>query len=279
MHEVQNMKRIIYFAGFMLALALPAAGSAQTKDLPDLAPSSRTAGFEDGVFLVSYMRGMTVAVGGTYIEHERNYDDNLKARIATGAVQQELVPSQPTVYYRSDYLPRDISQFDFEYGLSDRFGVGFTIVQYAVDTYRQDVIPGFSYSREFIDPLPQQRNLFQGTAGMGLFTFHPLPARRFDPYLAVRGGALGFTGEAHQNLTHDRYRYTNRIRSGIGFAMGAGVGVNVFVLRKYAAIKFEASYNRMFLKSDMFANRTLNSYHAQAGIVVNYASIEDAVGE
>ncbi len=274
------MKRTLErFAAAIAWICITTAAPAETKEpQPDLARPSRTAGFEDGVFLVSYMRGMTIAVGGSFIQHERDYDDNLKARIATGGIQQEMVPGQPTVYYRSDYLPRDISQFDFEYAFADRFGLGFSIVQYAVDTYRQDVVPGFSYSREFIDPLPQQRNLFQGTAGMGLFTFHPLPARRFDPYVAVRGGAVGFTGEAHQNLTHDRYRYTNRIRSGIGFAMGAGVGVNVFVLRKYAAIKFEASYNKMFLKSDMFANRTLNSYHAQAGIVVNYASLEDAAG-
>jgi len=241
-------------------------------------PRPRPRGFSEGGLYISIIKGRTMSVSGSFIDHEKAYDAQVKNQIRSGFLQQPILPGGETIYFDSQYIPRDSGQMDIEYGISNYFGTGLTAFQYTIGVQRQDIVPALSYSRPVLDPLPQERNLFQGSAVMALGTFHPLPGRILDPYLTLRGGFVGFTGEAHAGVTFDRYRYSNKIQNGLGSAVGGGLGLNVH-LTSTTGIKMEAAYYREFLRSDIFSTRSLNSYHVQIGIFINYTNISGYVDD
>ena len=227
-------------------------------------------GFYEGAILVSLSRGITISPSGSYLDHEKVYDENVRTNIAVGGYNNSS-PYQPGVAFQSEYVPGDIGQVEVEYGAWENVGLGLTINQYSIDALRQDVYPGFSYFEPWYQPVPEQRQVYRGTMASGLLTFHPISRSLLDPYVALRLGIVGFTGEAHAGLTYDRFRYTNKVR-GIGVGYGAAFGVNVFFGRTMG-IKMEAGYNRQRLKADVFSGRTLSAFNAQVGFFINYSSL------
>ncbi len=271
----------VYFVMTFLFCSVTSAIWAQAAAQPQSAAGNsglerRRRGFYDGILLISMMKGVTMATSGSYIDHEKLYDEQLKDRIRSGAVQQQWLPGFDQVYFDAQYIPRDTSQLDMEFGITNRLGVGFTAMQFGIDVLRQETIPGISYRKEVVDPLPVQRSLFRGSLLMGLLAFHPMPERILDPYVGVRAGFLGFVGEAHAGIYADPFKQTNEVRNGIGTAAGAAIGLNIH-FSSYAGLKIESAYFREFLKSDLFSQRTMNTYHVQAGFVFSYNSISDSV--
>ena len=235
-------------------------------------------GFYEGAFLISFMGGGTLAPSGSFISHEKNYDSTLQYKIVTKEVSQDYYPQglirndQSGLYFKPTYTPGVASQFDFEYGWKEKIGLGFTVMQNSMKAKRQDVIPGLSYYKEYVDPFPRERTIYRGNSMSFLATYHPIPKNFFDPYLAARAGVVSFTGEAHSGNSHDRFVYSNQITSGIGSIVGLGAGLNIY-LGRYFGIKAEVDYYREFLKADQFSMRTLNSYQAMVGVFVNLSNV------
>lgn len=225
------------------------------------------------------MGGGTLAPSGSFISHEKNYDSTLQYKIVTKEVSQDYYPQglirndQPGLYFKPTYTPGVASQFDFEYGWKEKIGLGFTVMQNSMKAKRQDVIPGLSYYKEYVDPFPRERTIYRGNSMSFLATYHPIPKNFFDPYLAARAGVVSFTGEAHSGNSHDRFVYSNQITSGIGSIVGLGAGLNIY-LGRYFGIKAEVDYYREFLKADQFSMRTLNSYQAMVGVFVNLSNVQ-----
>lgn len=236
-------------------------------------------GFYEGAFLISFMGGGTLAPSGTFISHEKNYDNVLQYKVVNKEVSQDyynqgnIRNEQSGLYFKPTYTPGVASQFDFEYGWKEKIGLGFTVMQNSMNAKRQDVIPGISYYKEYVDPFPRERTIYRGNSMSFLATYHPIPRNFFDPYLAARAGVVSFTGEAHSGITHDRFVYSNQITSGIGGIVGVGAGLNIY-LGRYFGIKAEVDYYREFLKSDQFSMRTLNSYQAMIGVFVNLSNVQ-----
>ncbi|TGL72131.1 hypothetical protein [Leptospira jelokensis] len=236
-------------------------------------------GFYEGAFLISFMGGGTLAPSGTFISHEKNYDNVLQYKVVNKEVSQDyynqgnIRNEESGLYFKPTYTPGVASQFDFEYGWKEKIGLGFTVMQNSMKAKRQDVIPGISYYKEYVDPFPRERTIYRGNSMSFLATYHPIPRNFFDPYLAARAGVVSFTGEAHSGITHDRFVYSNQITSGIGGIVGVGAGLNIY-LGRYFGIKAEVDYYREFLKSDQFSMRTLNSYQAMVGVFVNLSNVQ-----
>lgn len=236
-------------------------------------------GFYQGAFLISFMGGGSLAPSGSFISHEKNYDSALQYRVVTKEVSQDYYPQtavrsqDPGLYFKPTYTPGVASQFDFEFGWREKIGLGFTIMQNSLNAKRQDIIPGLSYYKEYVDPFPRERTIYRGNSMSFLATYHPIPRNFFDPYLVARAGVVSFTGEAHAGLTHDKFVYSNQISSGIGSIVGVGGGLNIY-LGRYFGIKAEVDYYREFLKADQFSMRTLNSYQAMIGVFVNLSNVQ-----
>lgn len=228
-------------------------------------------GFYEGVVLIGFMTGKTVAPSGSFLQHEKVYDQRMRDSIATGAVQNAL-PAIDVGYLQAEYVPEEIGQLDIEYGAWEHIGMGLSVFQYRIRAVRQDSFRTRDSYGHMYNPVPRERTIYQGNAVTMMTTFHPISRRMLDPYLALRFGFVGFTGEANAGLEPDPYRTGNKLRNGLGSVVGGGLGVNIF-LGRTMGIKAEASYNRKFLKSDVFDRRTLNSYHAQIGVFFNYNTL------
>ncbi len=232
-------------------------------------------GFYQGAFFISFIGGSSLAPSGSFINHEREYDAILQRRIYNREVSQGpfVSPEGRGIYFKPTYSTGPASQFDFEYAWQKKIGLGFTIMRNSISAKRQDIIPGISYSQEYADPVPKQRTVYDGRAISFLATYHLIPRNFFDPYFAARVGVLAFTGEAHANLVHDRFVYSNELSNGLGWMAGIGGGLNIYIGR-YFGIKTEVDYNRQFLRADQFSNRTLNSYQAMIGVFVNLSNLQ-----
>lgn len=229
-------------------------------------------GFYKGVLLLGALSGRTIAPNGSFIRHEKSYDKMMKQQIES-EVYNNGISQFPGTYFEARYIPKETAQMDVEYGLSEHFGFGFSMFHYSIESRRQDVIHGSARTGQiYYEPLPMKRNLFSGTAVNLLGTFHATPRRILDPYISLRAGGLAYSGNAHRTLNYDSDRQSSEITNGIGKFFGSGMGVNFF-LTPAAGIKFETNFNKSFLGSDQFSNRTLDTYNIQIGFFMNYSAV------
>jgi len=253
-----------------LLLCLPFLSlHAQEKSEQDRYPTIEyPPGYYKGAFFFSFIGGRSIAPSGSFIRHEKEYDKLLALQIRNGdyinpiSVSTSLPPS-----YDAEYTPGYSWQIELEYGTFSYFGFGFTVSQFSIEAKRQDVFLSGT-TPALVTPLPMRTTLYNGTAAMGMAAFHPVQKSVFDPYVVLRAGMVGFNGQAHSSNLPDANRLSNRIQNGLGMATGAGLGVNIHFTR-VVGIKAEAFYHKQFLKSDNFPTRTLDTYTAQIGVIVN----------
>jgi len=239
------------------------------------APSA-APGFHTGAMIFTFMGGPTIQAMGSFMDHEMAYDSALRTQVQSGVIPEKLGDNTfPGPTFTLKYRSSPILQFDYEHGLFSHLGVGFTLYHFSIQAQRQDVRPGFRQTgpnttarQDYVDPFPHESLLFMGTGGMLQAVFHPLSENSIDPYVAVRGGIQGHTGSAHEGLYYDPLRFDNKIHNGVGFAMQAALGVNVY-MNSHLGFKVEGTYLRQFLKSDVYSARTLDTYHFQAGIFLS----------
>lgn len=225
-------------------------------------------GFYQGGFFVSIVAGRSLAPGGSYIRHEKEYDHNLALQLQQGQVANPMsseggLPSS----FDAQYTPGYSGQVELEYGTFPHVGFGFTMTQFSIKAERQDVILS-SRQPALVTPVPVATTLYRGTSATGLATYHFFEKSVFDPYVALRAGMVGFAGEAHAANLPDSNRLSNKVQNGLGAATGLGLGVNIHMTREFG-IKAEAAYHKQYLKSDQFSSRTLDTVTAQVGIIVN----------
>lgn len=252
------------------------AETAETKTAEEKSESKRretikridelSYGFYRGSSSFSFAFGATLSPTGSYVKHEKKYDDALRYRIENKQVTQTIFQT-PAVYFQSVYKNGGSFIFDYEYGLTDYFGIGFSAQYGDVPSERQDVFPTITANQgELVDVFPKDRTLYQGTMAGLLLSFHPLPESRLDPYIVLRAGFVGFTGYAHEQLYPDPYRFDYKVPNGLGSGFSIGAGLN-FYATKFTGFKFEGSYTRQMLKSDLFSGRSLNLYHVNFGMI------------
>lgn len=257
----------------------PGAGSADTTPpapnpplatdggAPRTAPAPATIGFEAerSLFRI-YMGPALAAPGGSFIRHEKLYDRTLALAGQTGQLESGIPPLPPIVF-SSSYENGGLFGADFEYGLTSHVGAGLTLSVTNVFARRQDVLRGLSFSRQILEPFPEESTLLSVASLQLLFTLHPLPARRLDPYLAVRGGPAFASGEAHYGFHPDLTRANDAIHNGRGFSYGGGAGVNVY-FNALLALNLELSYQFSSLRADQFGSRTSYNGYLTLGLTI-----------
>lgn len=233
-----------------------------------------------GRIILAATGGATLAEGA-YIRHERRYADILRAREAMDDIDVEFynqfeVPSSARTL---EVMPGESAQLDIEYMIRDYLGLGITGLYFEVKGRGQDVLPGYrldtatlKYERQdYIEPFPREFSLYKGTSALFQAVLH-LPGgvgQRFDPYLALRAGGTAFTGTAHDDFYHDPINETSNVSNGRGLVGGAALGLNIS-LAESAGFRVEGAYYRHFLRSQLFDQRALTSYHVLGGFYIRY---------
>ena len=243
---------------------------AQEKTEQDRYPTIEYApGYYKGAFFVSAIGGRSIAPSGSFIRHEKNYDKLLALQIRNRDYVNPLTSENPNLpsSFNAEYSPGYSWQIELEYGTFSHFGFGFAVSQFSIEAKRQDVFLSGA-DQPYVTPAPMSTTLYNGTAAMGVAAFHPIEKSIFDPYIVLRAGMVGFNGQAHSSNLPDANRLSNRIQNGLGIATGAGLGVNVHFTRVFG-IKAEGFYHKQFLKADNFSTRTLDTYTAQIGFIIN----------
>ena len=265
------LRFVAIMTGILLCLPLLSL-QAQEKSEQDRYPTIEyPPGYYKGAFFFSFIGGRSIAPSGSFIRHEKEYDELLALQIRNGdyinPIRTITANSNLPSSFDAEYTPGYSWQIELEYGTFSHFGFGFTVSQFSIEAKRQDVFLSGA-NPPLVTPVPISTTLYNGTAAMGMAAFHPIEKSVFDPYVVVRAGMVGFNGQAHSSSLPDPNRLSNRIQNGLGMATGAGLGVNIHFTR-VVGIKAEAFYHKQFLKSDNFPTRTLDTYTAQIGVVVN----------
>ncbi len=274
------------FAEALLLSVACAASSFTISAAPASSPKNaagsggQAEGFRAGTVLISFMGGMTVSAEGSLLEHERRYHETLAVRI------QALSPRPITLLGLEYSIPpfaqvfryRPIGQFDVERAVGDRFGIGLSVFHFSIVNRSQDVrtIPtassGAVATRDYIDPLPTERRLYQGTVAAAQFVLHPFSRTALDPYVAARFGVGGFSGNAHADLTVDPTRLKTEVSNGRALVAGGAVGMNFHFSGEFG-VRLEGSAYRQILQADVYSVRGLSSYHLQAGLFLNVGAL------
>jgi hypothetical protein len=246
----------------------PALGQPASTDsgAPRTTPAP-TVGFEAGRSLFRLYSGPPLAApAGSFIRHEKLYDRTLQLAGQAGQLES-AIPSLPPIVFSSSYENGGLFGVDFEYGLTSHVGAGLTLSITNVFARRQDVFRGLSPSRQILEPYPEDSVALSVTSLQILLTLHPLPARRLDPYLVVRGGPAFASGEAHSGFHPDLIRINDSIHNGRGFSYGGGAGLNLH-LNALLAMNLEASYQFSALRADQFNSRTSYNSYLTLGVII-----------
>lgn len=267
----------------LLVFAIPAfAEPPPGQDQPATEPTSpppqaepdRDPGFHKGAYIFSFTGGPTTRASNSFMNNERAYDENLRFQTILGTIP--VFGNPPCCgTFSSLYNRQPITQFNYERALTDHLGAGFSLFYFSIRGTRQDILPGYrtiapatGTPQNTVLPIPTEDMLFMSSGGLLQAVFHPLHNTFLDPYIAVRGGIEGHSGNAHPGSYPDPTRYDTHIRNGVGLAAGAALGLNVYMGR-YFGFKFEATGLRQFLQSEMYSARTLDSTHFQIGFFVS----------
>ncbi len=132
---------------------------------------------------------------------------------------------------------------------------------------RQDIIRGLSFTRQILEPFPEESSLLSIASLQFLLAMHPLPDRRLDPYFVLRGGPAFASGEAHAGYHPDLSRANDSLHNGRGFSYGGGVGLNVYI-DSMLAISLETSYQFSSIRADQFSSRTTYNGYLTLGLTL-----------
>lgn len=241
-------------------------------------PITTKPGFGKDALMFSITGGLTASAGGSYIRHEKKYEDTQRFLLASGLMDPPVLSFLARPYH-FEQSNNPTGQFSIEYGYGDHLGLGVTVLYFSIGAERQEIIPVLMVSSEtglpeqiyMLEPLLTEKTLYQGTSVLFQMVFHPFPGRLLDPFAAFRLGPGGFSGNAHRDLRYDPWRYDTRLENGNSRVIGVALGLN-FYLGKSMGIIAEAAAYRQLLQSNVFSFRGLTTSHIQFGFFLNTKS-------
>ncbi len=235
--------------------------------LPPRSPAR--SGFHSDRVSISLLAGAPIsAPSGSFISHEKGYDNYLLYQIQTGQITTDLLGQQAR-YYNPVYESGALFIWDLEAAMTDHFGAGVSMLFSSISTRRQDVLPWRDSSDQYIMNYPDERVLYSEGALLGFLSYHPLTANRFDPYIKLRAGITFAHGYSHQYNIPDPYIFEADLNNGRGAIYGASLGINVY-LNQYSALTLEFSSIGRSISADQFSNRTLNNDYLSVGVTLGF---------
>ncbi|MBX7059568.1 MAG: hypothetical protein K1X75_16005 [Leptospirales bacterium] len=248
--------------------AAPAAASpAESAVLPPEAPRQAPPGFAANQAALRLYSGPALAApGGSFVRHEKLYDRTLRLGGQLGQVES-AIPSLPAIVFNSNYESGGLFAAELELGLNSHIGAGLTISVSNIFVRRQDVVRGLSITRQILEPVPTYTSLLSVASLQFLFSLHPFPEQKFDPYLILRGGPAFASGKAHAGYSPDLTRANDTLQNGRGFSYGGGLGLN-FYLHRNIALNLETSYQFSALKADQFNSRSVYNSYLTIGVTL-----------
>ncbi|MEQ8352138.1 MAG: hypothetical protein RH862_11680 [Leptospiraceae bacterium] len=235
--------------------------------LPVQAPAPM--GFHKDRMSISLLFGAPIsAPSGSFISHEKSYDNYLLYQIEGGQIATDLLGQQAR-YYNPSYDSGAMFISDLEAAFARNFGGGVSFLFSSVSTRRQDVLPWKDSSDRYIMNYPEDRVLYSEGALLGFLSYHPISESRFDPYIKLRAGITFVHGYSHQYTIPDPYTFETDINNGRGSIYGASLGVNVY-LNQYSALTLEFTSIGRSISADQFSNRTLNNDYLSVGITLGF---------
>ncbi len=270
------------------------ANTGQTNKTPLPPP-----GFYKGALFFSFLGGKTLFSDGSLITHEKDYVSSIHLAVQNGSLPTILgrytLPPVKLNYTKNE---NSITQSEVEYGFSSHFGFTVSVMSFSIMQYQQMILPGYMNptlsqtqkdaimasetdnisNYNYTVPFNFGSTLYKGNGVFGGLSFHPIAGKLADPYIVLRLGISGFKSAAHKELYPSIYDILQTEQSGLGYGGGLGVGAN-FLIFGMMGLKAEITHYRQILKTSDFGNRSLNTYHLQAGIIINMEFLSNTIRE
>lgn len=236
-------------------------------------------GFYKGIFLLSGTAGTSFHTGGSLISREKEIQKNLRTETTSGQTPLKLL-GQDT----SPLLGLPNSQFSvpssyrlfFEYGVTDKVGVGFATSSFSMDvTNNREYLDLSRLSPSYPNPtyveaMPNTAKFYKDVMYSLAVSFHPFSRSRIDPFVNLEGGIIQYTTSS-RNI-HPSAAFEPNTFTGTGYGLRAGAGVNFFLTPEFG-LQLEISGQKKWLKSDIIGNTNLESVQIQMGFLFNFENI------
>lgn len=246
---------------------------------PNPGQSEHPYGFYKGIFLLSGTTGNSFHTGGSLISREKEIQKNLKTETASGQTPLRLLGQDATPLLglpNSQFSTPTSYRLFFEYGVTDKIGLGFAASSFSMDaTNNREYLdfPRLSPSHPnptYVEALPYTRRFYNDKMYSLAVSFHPLSRSRIDPFVNLEAGIVQYTTSS-RNI-HPSTAFEPVTSTGTGYGVRAGAGVNFFLTPEFG-LQLEISGQKKWLKSDIIGNTNLESVQIQMGFLFNFENI------
>lgn len=236
-------------------------------------------GFYKGIVLLSGTVGNSSYTGGTLISREKEVQKNLKTEASSGQIPLRLLAQDASPLLslpNSQFSTPTNTRLFFEYGVTDKIGVGFSGSSFSMDvTNNREYldISRMSPSQPnptFLEAVPATSQFYNDIMYSLAVSFHPLSMSRVDPFLNLEAGLVQYTTSS-RNI-HPSGLFEPATSTGSGYGMRAGAGMNFFLTPEFG-LQLEISGQKKWLRSDVIGNTTLESVQLQIGFLFNFENI------
>ncbi|TGK03263.1 hypothetical protein EHO58_12580 [Leptospira selangorensis] len=246
---------------------------------PNPGQSEHPYGFYKGIFLLSGTTGNSFQTGGSLISREKEVQKNLKAESASGHTPLKLLgqDASPLLGLPNSQFSTPVSyRLFFEYGVTDKIGLGFAASSFSMDvTNNREYIDLSRLSPSqpnptYVEALPYTKRFYNDKMYSLAVSFHPLSRSRIDPFVNLEAGIVQYTTSS-RNI-HPSTAFEPATSTGTGYGVRAGAGVNFFLTPEFG-LQLEVSGQKKWLKSDIIGNTSLESVQIQMGFLFNFENI------
>lgn len=261
---------LLFFSasGLLAQEAEPPVGNVEARPGAGTTSTGRPEpGYREGVRLLFFSAGPSLSnPAGSYIKHEKLYDQRLRDKINIGTISRDEY-GLPAYYVGPTYEQRGLFLFEYEQAITDHFGIGFSSGYSEINSRRQDISRAYLYTGSQILERRQLRDIYHE----GFLTFsaawHFVSNSVWDPFIKVRGGVTFYGGDAHREIDLDYEQRVSGVSNGRGWIYGGGVGL-LYHVRPEFAFSIEAIALERRLQADQFSSRSLASANLNVGIVM-----------
>ncbi|EMJ97870.1 hypothetical protein AB3N61_12055 [Leptospira sp. WS58.C1] len=246
---------------------------------PNPGQAEHPYGFYKGIFLLSGTTGNSFHTGGSIISREKEIQKNLKTETTSGQTPLRLLGqdvSPPLGLPNSQFSTPTSFRFFFEYGVTDKIGLGFAASSFSMDaTNNREYLdlPRLSSSQPnptYVEAFPYTKRFYNDVMYSLVVSFHPVSRSRVDPFINLEAGLVQYSTSS-RNI-HPSSVFEPITSTGTGYGARAGAGVNFFLTPEFG-LQLEISGQKKWLKSDIIGNTTLESVQIQMGFLFNFENI------
>ena len=183
-------------------------------------------GFRKGVRVFQSVAGLSITnPTGSFIDHEKVYDERLRDKILTGIVKRDIFGLPPR-YIKPNYENYGMLNFGLDFGVTNNISAGMSLAHSSIYAKRADIQKEVLFTGQQILSQTTERRVYSENIFLFDLGYHFIPMNFFDPYVKLRAGLVDFRGEAHQYIDlNSEAGNKDSVTNGRGFVYGGSLGI------------------------------------------------------